>query len=48
MCRHPAQAVGGLVATEVARQLSKLSELSQQKVFTIVMGHPVLAYRNAI
>ena len=30
-----------LVATVTAHQLPKLSELSQQEVFTDLMGHPV-------
>ena len=28
----------------VAHQLPKLTELSQQEVFTILTGHPVLSY----
>ena len=40
MFGHPARAVGK-VAAEAANQLPKVSELSQLKVLTILMGHPV-------
>ena len=39
---------GQYVATGAARQLPELSELSQQEVLTILMGHPVLNRKGSV
>ena len=38
---------GQLVATVMTQKLQELSELSQLKVFTNKMGHPVVGSRQA-